>query len=112
MNPDYRQPCQICGEPATRTVTNDELLPDETFRQVDLFSPPWHLCDDHSWTPKQYRNRLVGMLARVDGALTELDGLAEDIQDTKTFTKEGDVREMLLHLQAGVEANLKRIADA
>src|SRR5262245_10489818 len=112
MNPDYRQPCQICGEPATRTVTDDKFLPDETFWQVDLLSPPWHLCDDHSWTPKQYRKRLVGMLARVDGALTQLDGLAEDIRDTQTFTKAGDARELLLEMHANIVANIRRITDA
>jgi hypothetical protein len=112
MNPDYRHPCQICGEPATRTVTDHEQLPDETFWQVDVLSPPWHLCDNHSWTPEKCRERLTGMLSRVDGALTQLDNLAEDIRDTETMTRAGDARELLLQMQTRIEAGLCKLAES
>ena len=109
---DDHHACQLCGEPATRTVTDHEDLPDDMFWEVDPLSPPWHLCERHSHSPENCRARLVGMRARVEGALAQLDGLAEDCRNTETITTAGDCRELLLKMQASIEANLARIADA
>lgn len=74
--------------------------------EVDPLSPPWHLCERHSHLIENCQTRMIGMLARVDGALAQLDGLADDCQDTETFTRAGNAREELLKLQAYIEGRL------
>ena len=102
--------CQVCGAPATRTVTDHEQLPDETFWQVDTTSPPWHLCDNHSWTPEKCQARLVGLLARADRLIAEIEEMADDFRDSTSLTSAGELRELMLEMRANIEAKLRQIA--
>jgi len=101
--------CEICGAPATRTVTDHEHLPDETSWAVDTTSPPWHLCDKHSWTTEECRARLVELLARADRMIAEADEMVEGFHDSENIIMAGEIREMLLEMRAKVEAKLQRL---
>jgi hypothetical protein len=85
--------CQICGAPATRTVTDQEYLPDETFWQVDNTSPPWHLCDDHAGSLNEYRDRLKSNLTRAERLLASLDDLGDDLRDSWCISKAASRRQ-------------------
>ena len=107
----YSERCQICGSPATRTVTDHEHLPDETFWAVDDTSPPWHLCADHAGSRNEYRDRLKANLARAEGLLASLDSLGDDLRDAENIMLAGEIRELLVEMKAAVEAKLRQVTE-